>query len=306
MGFFGWLRPRISSPRLRLVVFGTEEILPLPLQLAHPDGLWGALLGIPSIPGREPGKRIPLELPMEPGNYLFTGAPGEVLASVEQRSGRASYPGRDQRGSAGAPAGMSDLILERLENARWAVTLDLISVASEVWDAVLYQVELADRLAALSGGVLLDQVSHRYCLPGAWRVANAIRPIDAREHVVIHLEIGDRRTLWVHTHGLVKFRRPELEILDLPEPLGEPACRLLIDLAQGLIGGAVLRPGGEVGDPHSPMVVKLGRDASASHYGGPSLELVDAGHDGRPAKRGATRGVQAYRQPSWSLPAGAS
>ncbi len=304
MGIFEWVKPRVSlpSPRLRLVVFGTEETLPLPLQLVHPAGLWEAIVGDPSVPGKGKEDRLPLEMPMEPGSYLFKGSHAEVLATVEQRCGGAPYPGRDQRGSAGAPAGMSDPILHRLETARWAVILDLAPPGSEPWRAVLFHAELADRLAALSEGVFLDEVTHRYCLPGTWRVANARRPVDAREHVVIHMEIVTKRALWVHTHGLIKFGHPELEIVDLPEPLGEPACRLLIETAQGSILGESLQPGERVGDASHPMVVKAGSAASLLHCGAPSLELVDVRSDGRPMERGAARAVEAYRRSSWTAP----
>lgn len=306
MGFLGLFKPRfeLPPPRFRLIVFCPEEILPLPVQIAHPDGLSGAPVGVPEVLAPQPLPEFLLEQPMEPGGYLFQGHPADVLATVERRHRGSPYPGREAPRLAGSPAGVGAAERARLENAVWTVTLELAKMRGEIGGAVLYQMQLADRLAMLAEGAVLDQVAHRYYLPGRWRIANPIKPVDAREHVVLHLEVAADDTLWAHTHGLSKFGRPELEALGLPHTLGEVACRVMIDLAQRLIGGAVMRPGERVGDPESPLFVRVGRNGSVDHYTVPSLELVDMGPGGKPLERGASRGISAYYRGSASHLAG--
>ncbi len=300
MPFFRLFKPRaiLPPPRMRLAVFATEETLPWPLQLAHPAKLWGALPGIPVVMRQCQDPRRLLEQPMEPGDYLFEGISATVVACVQERQGGEPYPGRDAADGVRL-SGLGRAERERLERARWVVALQLTEVLNEPRDAVLFLVELADRLANLAEGVVLDQESRRYYLPGKWRVANAVKPLDAREQVAIHLEKSEGDRMWVHTHGLSKFGRPELELLDLPSELGEAACRLLVDLSQQMIGGAVLRPGERVGDPQSPLILRLGTIRSEAHYGGPSLELADPAREGEPGEKGGARGVAAYHR-AWS------
>ncbi len=296
MPFFRLFKPRVSlpPPRLRLVVFGTEEMLPWPLQLVHPGALWGAQVGVPAAAKPSKNPRLLLEQPMEEGDYAFQGVHGTVIACVQQRRKGDPCPGIGASDDAPRIVGVGPAERERLENACWVVALELTEVLGELRDALLFQIELADRLADLSTGVVLDQEALRYYLPGKWRVANATKPVDAREHVTVHQEKGPKDTLWVHTHGLSKFGRPELEVCGIPAALGEAACRLLIELSQYLVGGGVLRPGGTVGDSRSPLFLRLRQDDSKRHYAGPSLELVDIGEDGKPLESGGACGVTVH------------
>ncbi|MHB0870364.1 MAG: DUF4026 domain-containing protein [Chloroflexota bacterium] len=301
MPFFSLFKPKtvLPLPRLRLAVFSTEETLPWPLQLVHPARLWGAMAGAPTAMRRHPDPRLQLEQPMTSGDYLFEGLAGSVIACVQERRQGEPYPGQDAVGGAGRLAGMGPAECDRLERARWVIALQLTEVLADAREAVLYQVELADRLASLSEGIVLDQEAHRYYLPGRWRVSNGSKPVDVREHVTLHLERVGGGRMWVHTHGLGKFGRHELELLDLPESLAEAACRLLIDLAQQAVAGAPLRPGERVGDPQASLLLRPGRDKSCTHYGGASLELVDSGREAEAAEGGAARGVAAYNR-IWS------
>lgn len=302
MAFFQLFKPRLALPRpkLRLVIFGSEEKLPWPLQLVHPAGLWGALVGVPSIANRS--HDIPLlwlEQPMEEGDYVFEGLHGTVIACVQRREKGCHYPRFDSSLDVHRNLGINHEEYEQLEDAQWMVALELTEVLDQVGDAVLFQMELADRLALLSGGIVLDQEARRYYLPGGWRVPNASRPLDAREHITLHKAPDTEHTVWVHTHGLSKFSRFELEIHDLPETLSEPACRLLMDLSQFLVNGGVMQPGEKVGDPRSPLYLRLRENEARKHYSSPSLELVDVGEDGKPLESGGACGVAVHTL-AWS------
>ncbi len=84
------------------------------------------------------------------------------------------------------------------------LTLDGMPAAAEY--------HFADRIATLTDGVISDKEALRYTFPGMWRVPGAVSPVDSREHIVIHLEAMETG-IWAHTHGLVKFGRPEMDRL---------------------------------------------------------------------------------------------
>lgn len=297
MAFFRLFKPRLALPRpkLRLVVFGTEDKLPWPLQLVHPAGLWGAIVGVPSAANRSHDlPELWLEQPMEDGDYVFEGLHGTVVACVQRREKGGLYPRFDPSSDAHLDFGINSEEREILECAQWMIALELTEVLGQVGDAVLFQMELADRLALLSGGIVLDQEARRYYLPGGWRVPNASRPLDAREHITVHKAPSSEDTIWVHTHGLSKFSRFELEIRDLPDTLYEPACRLLRELSQYLVNGGILQPGEKVGDPRSPLYLRLRENEARKHYSSPSLELVDIGDEGQPVESGGACGVAVH------------
>ncbi len=292
MPFFRLFKPKLAlpPPRLRLVVFGTEETLPWPLQLTHPGGLWGALTGVPSI-AQGCHRPLQLERPMGEGDYVFEGLDAAVIACVQQRHPGDPYPGRERPNHAHPFLGLGSLERDRLEAARWMVALEFTELLGSISDALLYGMELADRLAMLSEGVVLDQEARRYYLPGKWRLPNALKPMDAGEHVVVQLEERLPGAVWVHTHGLSKFGCLELEVRGLPANLGETASSLLLSLSQHLISGGGLRPGDRVGDFRAPLCLRLREDDLSGHYRAPFMELVDVGDDGKAVETGATCGL---------------
>lgn len=176
VGILNWFKSRSTPQPCKhgIVVFSTEETLPCPLQLTHPSGLWGALRGIPSASKPHPRPELLVELSMETGVYLFQGVKGTVRAEVHPRLRGDPYPGREWSDASADYEGIGEEERERLENALWMIHLELARVPGAVGEAVWYQVELADRLAALSEGIVLDPEARRYYLPGRWRVEGAV------------------------------------------------------------------------------------------------------------------------------------
>jgi hypothetical protein len=169
MGLFDWFiaQPK-PIPPVRLTVFCTEEMLPCPLQIAHPDGLLGALLGVPRALDGKSKSRLPLETSMVPGAYSFTGESGTVAARVIERRAGEPYPGCDD--AAGATfRGLGAEERSWLKGSQWAVQLEISEVKTGETEIVLYLVEAADRLAALAAGLVLDEAAQRYYLPGEWQ-----------------------------------------------------------------------------------------------------------------------------------------
>jgi hypothetical protein len=167
MGLFDWLRVQPKPlPSVRLAVYCTEEMLPCPLQIAHPDGLLGSLLGVPRALDGGSKSRLPLETSMVPGSYTFTGESGTVLARVSRRGPGDSYPGCDDALKA-TYRGLGTVERGWLEGSAWAVHLEISEVDTGETEALLYIVEVADRLATLAAGLVLDEAGRRYYLPGA-------------------------------------------------------------------------------------------------------------------------------------------
>jgi hypothetical protein len=67
-----------------------------------------------------------------------------------------------------------------------------------------------------------------------------------RAHISIHNEAWGADRRWLHTHGLLKFGRPELDFVDIPVALENEASALLLDIADNLAQGAQLSAGQEI------------------------------------------------------------
>jgi tetratricopeptide (TPR) repeat protein len=67
-----------------------------------------------------------------------------------------------------------------------------------------------------------------------------------RAHLTIHNEAWGADRRWLHTHGLRKFGRPELDLADVPVALEPEGQALLLDVADNLALGERLSAGQEV------------------------------------------------------------
>ncbi|GAC1455019.1 MAG: hypothetical protein PVSMB4_15560 [Ktedonobacterales bacterium] len=106
------------------------------------------------------------------------------------------------------------------------------------------------------------------------QLAAAVSPLP---HVAIHAEPGGADTCWLHTHGMQKFARPELDLLGVPVAYEAEGRALLADLTDSLARGARLMPGQEVDLDELGRVVAISVTADEDHqapFG--RLRLVDA------------------------------
>ena len=168
MDFREFLKPRIKRvPAVgQVTVFCTEETLPWPLQVVHPDGLWGAIVGTPQVMSGLGDMRLLLASPMEVGSYMFRGQYGNVVAHVGRRRRRDSH-------SANGPdleptyVGLGAVEQTWLEHAVWTVRLELFDVRADAKEAGAYLVKVADRLAVLAEGLVADEGTRRCYFPGS-------------------------------------------------------------------------------------------------------------------------------------------
>jgi len=242
--------------------------------------------------------------PPDPWCVFIVGCTAEQLPPVEELAGK---PGSAVKAAAqvaiGGPEripqedmwsalGLTPELADRFEQARYDVTISLLQPDEPIAPAVLELTRLADRLAELGQGCVHDPAAQRFFGPGTWRIPEPLAEVDIREHVTVHA-VGAERPEggWIHTHGLVKFGRPEFEVYDVPEDMTSGTAAALNDLGEYVITGAFVAPGETVGDPSVPLRTRVG-DRDPEHWGGiPVLELFDEGGE---ASAGATRGLRAW------------
>ncbi len=98
-------------------------------------------------------------------------------------------------------------------------------------------------LVNLTEGALIDPQAQTAW--GAELLAAALTG-GPRAHLTIHNEAWGADRRWLHTHGLRKFGRPELDLVDIPVALEPEAQALLLDVADNLALGEQLSAGQEV------------------------------------------------------------
>ena len=165
---------------------------------------------------------------------------------------------------------------ERLINASAELVLELLRRDEPVGPAIESGMACADSLATQWRGVIVDPIAQRVVMPGDWQVADKVYDMDPREHVAIHT-VAASSGLWVHTHGLAKFGRPELEVFDIPEELATAALALVLDTSAYVIDGPVISPGNTLGPADKPLRAFEGT-READHWDGvPVIELRGVG-----------------------------
>jgi hypothetical protein len=189
-------------------------------------------------------------------------------------------------------AGLTEEMLAKFNHPTWEVILTLESLGKDVAQTVVFVTRIAQRLAALVDGIVWDTTAFRFFGPAGWPVGEAIpefAEFDVREHVQIHI-VSDSQ--WFHTHGLIKFGRPELEIYGVPPELEDTAFATLLDISQYVATSAVIEPGQTCGDPTQPFYAREGTK-EPEHWDGVSvLELVDLDESGEPVSAGAPKALQ--------------
>lgn len=261
------------EPRCSFLVGCVSAELPPVDAVAHPEGSDGALHGS-VIQQTATG-------PMRVGDTVLVAMPTGGTWQLEPlRVDAALRPERE----IWPHVGLDDVLGERLSAARVDVRVQWLEGGeAPLAEDVLYGTRLADRLASLATGVVLDIAAFRAFGPAGWRVDDPVGELDPREHITIH-SVGEDGGTWLHTHGLVKFARPDVEIYGVPDELVDGVAGRLNDLALYVMQGALVRPGETVGDVDAPLrAVESGRDRE--HWGDTVvLELVDADR-GRDADR---------------------
>lgn len=153
--------------------------------------------------------------------------------------------------------------------------------------ALDWAVQMLRVLLDLTQGATIDPSAQRSY--GRAEIAH-IRPNDPMAHVAMHRELWDAESHWLHTHGLQKFGRPELDLAAVPHSLEEEGSALLREVADLLAHEGELVAGQEVDFEGQGHLVAVGALPDMDHqapFG--RLRLCDAALPGEAEPIGARR-----------------
>lgn len=265
-----------------LSVLAAKAQLPPITEVVTPkgDGQTIAGMGVPLAAGSSKGD---LDAPMERGTYAIASVDKKtVLKVIVLPKEEVGFDPSVLVKSEAAGEWPTELRL-RIE-ATWV----LLQVTFESYDPAVYPaldffLSVAQRLAELTDGTVADPMSQVYRLP---EEMVSPRPDSDQVAAADHVQIKARahEGSWhVHTLGLTKFDRPEIEVYDINEDAKSAAERFMLGLAQAVLTGQVLEPGAQVGATESPLKVATGGLDRALWEGVPCLELLadkDGGQSG--------------------------
>ena len=256
-----------------LSVLSGQAMLPSVGAVANPKGGGGAVqaFGVPLDRGAD---KQDLRRPMERGQY--------ALASLDRKTVlRLRVLSREEAGfdptyitrSALAESMPAETVL-RLKSAWHVLQLSVESHHAEVYPALDLILDIADRLAFCTQGVVADPMAQRYRLPGQLRCEPRADPrVDAREHVEVRF-VPSREGHHASTLGLQKFGLAEYELYRLEASDRDAAVAFLVGLAQTALLGSAAVAGSKVGAGSAPFEVRMGGLDRGQWEGIACLELL--------------------------------
>lgn len=273
------------------MVVGCTRPLPRPTEWVS-TSVEGAVPGSISRTGSL--KAEPIDRPMvEDDSFGVISPTGALLAA-----GVMDYPAGVERAPylrtrwAWPRGEVDETGAERVERARAAVFVHVLDPGDDVVAAARYAYRLGDRIAALADGCVNDFFARRFFAPGGWEVPGADPQFDALEHVSLYAEpLHDG--LWLRTHGLVKFGRPEMEIYRVKREMSSRAIETIGTFVDHVVRDRPIAPGHTLGNPSRPLLAQPGRRHPDYWEGMPVLELVDVDRKGEPFPSGANHGLAA-------------
>ena len=165
-----------------------------------------------------------------------------------------------------------------LRGGTLALDLRVRSSESQALAALDWAMQAVRVLLDATQGVAIDPAAQRcYSREDLSRLTLS----DALAHIATHNELWDAESRWLHTHGMQKYGRPELDLVGVPISLVAEGMGFLRDVALGLIGGSSLVAGGEIDMEDLGGVVAIGVPSDVDHqapYG--RLRLADVPHPG--------------------------
>jgi tetratricopeptide (TPR) repeat protein len=113
---------------------------------------------------------------------------------------------------------------------------------------------------------------------------------NAAAHIVIHNEFQGGEDRWIHTHGLQKFSRPELEFAAVPHPLEAEAQAFLRAMAANFARGVQLTSGQQIHDEEAGALLAVGSNQDTDHQAPQGrLRLIDLPEPGERESSSARR-----------------
>lgn len=200
-------------------------------------------------------------------------SPGASCRIVVARHDAAVATGMGEAAFNALARGLAADDARTLREGTLALDMRLTAAPAQARQALAWVTALQRVLLDLTGGVVLDPTAQR-CL-GRAQIA-ALSANEPLAHVAFHDEPWSVESRWLHTHGVQKFGRPELDLVDVPLTLMDEANEFLRELAASLCAGASLAAGGLVDMDELGMLVAVAAPVDVDHqaaYG--RLRLAD-------------------------------
>src|SRR5262249_34553003 len=132
-----------------------------------------------------------------------------------------------------------------LRECTLALDLRVTVPEREAAPALGWAIRVVKMLLDLTEGAGIDFAAQRAF--GRVEIARLqVQAADPLAHVALHNEAWDPESRWLHTHGLQKFGRPELELVAVPLTLQSEGLAFLSEVAASLAHGNRLTAGAEI------------------------------------------------------------
>jgi len=258
-----------------LSVLCSRAVLPSIFEIANPEGMGGAVVGLGApLGGGNGGDRTALQKPLERGAYVVASKDRKTVIQILVVSKEEAGFDPEVFAQSQYAAGMSPELIARLKG-----TWNLAQLKFESHDPMVYSsldmfLALAKRVAELSEGVVGDALCRRYMLPGDVIHPHRLDPrIDARDHVVVQFRARPDG-IHAYTLGMHKFSLHEYEIHNLFEEDQVAAQTFLLALAQRVLIGDVTKEGDRFGSLKLPFEARVGGFDRSMWEGTPVFELL--------------------------------
>lgn len=259
-----------------------------PAEATIVQALAAAGLGTPSY---QPAEAAASATPGRVGTYRLSrlGAPGvsATLRMSVTRHARAALADMGEGAFGQLTRRLSAEDAQTLRTGTLTFDVRLKADEEQIAESLRWAMSTLRALVSLTGGAVVDPAAQAAW--GAERLsAMATGPYAA--HLSIHDEAWGADSRWLHTHGLQKFGRPELDLADAPVALRAEAEAFLAEVAENLAQGQRLIAGQEIDLDEQGIVVAVSVSPDAEHQAlYARLRLADT------PEPGARQGVGAGR-----------
>jgi hypothetical protein len=143
-----------------------------------------------------------------------------------------------------------------------------------VYPSIHFLLQVMQRIALLTDGVVADPASQRYLLPAdAMHAGTTDTEVDVRDAVTVGFK--DRQDgLYAYTLGLQKFSLPEFEVTGNLPGTENLLIEFLLGVSQSVLAGHVVASGQRVGARSIPFEIREGGFDRAMWEGIPVFELL--------------------------------
>ncbi len=149
---------------------------------------------------------------------------------------------------------------QKLHQARMIIRIRLSPEGFRAKEYIPFMVDLADAVRDLMEGVVQDAVSHTLWGTEEWKSRVVADPMKYPIESQLHFEsLDEGGNVWIHSHGMLKFGLPEVEMEGIPAELATAGRKMIILAGKTVIdaGARGLDFNAEMDIPHTPFNFRM-------------------------------------------------